>query len=305
MAKNRVASYSLVLRFTKFIFISGGIFMTAHVNVFYHPNTSTLSYIVFDQAGGHAVVIDSVLDFAVNSGKVEPDFADRLVTFITENDLTVDWILETHAHADHLSAASYLKIKLGGKIAVGKRITEVQKAFKDVLVMSDDELREGKDGFDHLFEDNECFSFGSLTGDVIATPGHTCDSVTYLIHGNAFVGDTLFMPDFGSGRCDFPGGDPGVLYDSIMRLYNLPDETKIWICHDYQPGGRELAFLTSVGESKAENVHLNQGIAKDDFVKLRRSRDIHLDVPKLLYPSVQVNIRAGQLPERFFKIPVR
>jgi len=278
--------------------------MIAQIKAFYHQSTSTLSYVVFDRVCGHAIVIDSVLDFAVNSGKVETHFADQLMVFIKANDLTLDWILETHAHADHLSAASYLKSKLGGKIAVGEGIIEVQKAFKDTLAISDEELIEGRNGFDHLFENNESFAFGSLTCQVLATPGHTCDSVTYLIQGNAFVGDTLFMPDFGSARCDFPGGDAGVLYDSIMRLYHLPDETKLWICHDYQPGGRELAYLTTVVESKAENIHINQSVQKDDFIRFRVERDRQLDVPKLLYPSVQVNIRAGQLPDRFFKIPV-
>lgn len=278
--------------------------MSAQIKAFYHQSTSTLSYIVFDQVGGHAVVIDSVLDFAANSGKVETHFVDQLVVFLEENDLTLDWVLETHAHADHLSAASYLKSKLGGRIGVGKGIIEVQKAFKGLLAISDEELWDGHDGFDHLFEDNESFTFGSLTGQVIATPGHTSDSVTYVVQGNAFIGDTLFMPDFGSARCDFPGGDAGVLYDSIMRLYGLPDETKLWICHDYQPGGRALAYLTSVAESKADNIHLSQHVTKEDFIKFRRDRDSQLDVPKLLYPSVQVNIRAGQLPVRFFKIPV-
>ncbi|MCW8328844.1 MBL fold metallo-hydrolase [Photobacterium sp. SDRW27] len=278
--------------------------MTAQVKAFYHQSTSTLSYIVFDHVGGHAVVIDSALDFAANSGQVETHFVDQLLAFIKDNSLTLDWILETHAHADHLSAASYVKSKLGGKIAVGKRITEVQKTFKSVLDISDDELWDGNDGFDHLFEDNESFSFGSLTGLVLMTPGHTCDSVTYLVQDNAFIGDTLFMPDFGSARCDFPGGDAEVLYDSIMRLYGLPGDTKLWICHDYQPGGRELAYLTSVAESKAENIHLSQNVTKEDFIKFRQERDSQLDVPKLLYPSVQVNIRAGQLPVRFFKIPV-
>lgn len=278
--------------------------MTAQIKAFYHQNTSTLSYIVYDRAGGHAAVIDSALDFSVNSGKVETCFADRLVAFIKDNDLTLEWVLETHAHADHLSAASYLKSKLGGKIAVGKGIIEVQKAFKGLLDISDEELCDGNDGFDHLFEDNDTFSFGTLTGKVLATPGHTNDSVTYLIEDNAFIGDTLFMPDFGSARCDFPGGDAELLYDSIMRLYSLPDKTKLWVCHDYQPGGRELAYLTSVAESKAGNIHLSQSVSKEDFVKFRQERDSQLDAPKLLYPSVQVNIRAGQLPVRFFKIPV-
>ncbi|WP_064607427.1 MBL fold metallo-hydrolase [Photobacterium sp. J15] len=278
--------------------------MAAQVKAFYHQDTSTLSYIVFDQIGGHAVVIDSVRDFAVNSGMVGSFFADQLIAFLNDNDLTTDWILETHAHADHLSAASYLKERIGGKIAVGKGITEVQSFFKPLLALNDELFADGNDGFDHLFEDLECFSFGLLSGRVIATPGHTNDSVTYLIEGNAFVGDTLFMPDFGSARCDFPGGDASLLYDSIRRIYELPDETKLWICHDYQPGGRELAYLTTVAESKADNIHISGDITRDDFIQFRQERDSHLSAPKLLYPSVQVNIRAGQLPEKFFKIPI-
>lgn len=188
---------------------------------------------------------------------------------------------------------------------MGKGIVEVQSAFKDLLSIPDEDLVDGRDGFDHLFDDSENFSFGTVAGQVLATPGHTTDSVTYVIEGNAFVGDTLFMPDFGSARCDFLGGDAAQLYESIRRIYDLPDETKLWVCHDYQPGGRTLACLTSVAESKAENIHLNHCVTKDEFIKFRRERDSQLDAPKLLYPSVQVNIRAGQLPERFFKIPVR
>ncbi|WP_299022475.1 MBL fold metallo-hydrolase [uncultured Photobacterium sp.] len=278
--------------------------MAAQVKVFYHSDTSTLCYIVFDQVGGHAVVIDSVRDFAVNSGKVDNYFADQLIAFLKDNSLTLDWILETHAHADHLSAASYLRSQLGGKVAVGKGIIEVQAVFKELLALPEGLFSDGRDGFDHLFEDKEHFTFGTLKGLVLATPGHTNDSVTYIIEDNAFVGDTLFMPDFGSARCDFPGGDASLLYDSIRRLYDLPDETNLWICHDYQPGGRALEYLTTVADSKAENIHINDDVTKSDFVEFRQERDSHLDAPKLLYPSVQVNIRAGQLPEQFFKIPV-
>ncbi|MEJ2766238.1 MBL fold metallo-hydrolase [Photobacterium sp. MCCC 1A19761] len=279
--------------------------MKAQVHAFYHQDTSTLSYIVFDQPGGHAIVIDSVLDFSLSSGSVGTKFSDGLIAFLQEHQLTLDWILETHAHADHLSAASYLKRQVGGKIGVGKGITEVQKVFGELFAIPQARFSSGEDGFDHLFEDNEVFSFGSLTGHVLATPGHTSDSVTYVIDGNAFVGDTVFMPDFGTARCDFPGGDAAMLFDSITRIYALPDETRIWVCHDYQPGGRALEYQTTVAESKANNIHLQQHTTKLDFIHFREQRDHQLEVPKLLYPSVQVNILAGQLPEHFFKIPVR
>ncbi|MGF1684659.1 MBL fold metallo-hydrolase [Photobacterium minamisatsumaniensis] len=277
--------------------------MAAHIQAFYHTSTSTISYVVFDQEGGHCIVIDSALDFDFSSGEVSAEFADQLVDFIEANDLTIVWILETHAHADHLSAASYLKKCLGGKIGVGQGIDQVQKYFKTSLDLGDDLFSAGHDGFDHRFADHEVFSFGHLAGKVLSTPGHTSDSVTYLIEGNAFVGDTIFMPDFGSARCDFPGGNAEQLYDSISLLYQLPNETILWMCHDYQPGGRELRYQATVSESKKQNVHIPSTMPKDEFVAFRTQRDAQLNVPKLLYPSVQVNIRAGQLPNDYFKIP--
>ncbi|NAW67495.1 MBL fold metallo-hydrolase [Photobacterium halotolerans] len=284
--------------------------MNAMIKAFYHTDTSTISYVVYDKQGGHAAIVDSVLDFAAHSGKVWTAFADQQLAFIKEQQLTVDWILETHAHADHLSAAHYLREQLGSPIGVGEGIIKVQKTFKAVFNIGDDELMADGQVFDHLFKDGEVFTIGALTGKVMSTPGHTNDSVTYLIEGNAFVGDTLFMPDGGTARCDFPGGDAGVLYDSVSRLHSLPAETRLWMCHDYQPDGRELAYVTTVAESRSHNIHIHQGVDKDAFIQVRQARDKHLDVPKLLYPSVQVNIRCGHLPAAesndtaYIKIPL-
>ncbi|KKD00757.1 MULTISPECIES: MBL fold metallo-hydrolase [Photobacterium] len=284
--------------------------MNAMIKAFYHTDTSTISYVVYDKQGGHAAIIDSVLDFAAHSGKVWTAFADQQLAFIKEQQLTVDWILETHAHADHLSAAHYLREQLGSPVGVGEGIIKVQKTFKAVFHIDDDELLPDGQVFDHLFHDGELFTIGALTGKVLSTPGHTNDSVTYLIEGNAFVGDTLFMPDGGTARCDFPGGDAGVLYDSVSRLHSLPAETRLWMCHDYQPEGRELAYVTTVAESRSHNIHIHQGVDKDAFIQVRQDRDQHLDVPKLLYPSVQVNIRGGKLPATekngtaYIKIPL-
>ncbi|WP_211225215.1 MBL fold metallo-hydrolase [Photobacterium halotolerans] len=284
--------------------------MNAMIKAFYHTDTSTISYVVYDKQGGHAAIVDSVLDFAAHSGKVWTAFADQQLAFIKEQQLTVDWILETHAHADHLSAAHYLREQLGSPLGVGEGIVKVQKTFKAVFNIGDDELMADGQVFDHLFKDGEVFTIGALTGKVMSTPGHTNDSVTYLIEGNAFVGDTLFMPDGGTARCDFPGGDAGVLYDSVSRLHSLPAETRLWMCHDYQPDGRELAYVTTVAESRRNNIHIHQGVEKDAFIQVRQARDKHLDVPKLLYPSVQVNIRGGHLPAAesndtaYIKIPL-
>ncbi|MGR5064084.1 MBL fold metallo-hydrolase [Photobacterium sp. DNB22_13_2] len=278
--------------------------MTAAIEVFFHKQTSTLSYVVYDMTGGHCAVIDSALDFDLPSGVVSTEFADDIIDYIRAKQLSLEWILETHAHADHLTAASYIKSKLGGKIGVGRHIVDVQAAFRPILGMNDDCIAEDKALFDHFFEDKEEFSIGMLTGTVLETPGHTGDGVTYLVNQNAFIGDTLFMPDFGSARCDFPGGDAKQLFDSIQRIYALPDKTRLWVCHDYQPGGRELKYQTTVGECKSDNIHLKRETSESEFVDFRSERDKQLNVPKLLYPAVQVNIRAGVLPEVFIKIPI-
>ena len=277
--------------------------MTVSVEAFFHNSTSTLSYVVFDMAGGHCAVIDSALDFDLSSGVVSTEFADNIIGYIRSNQLTLDWIVETHAHADHLTAATYIKSKLGGKIGVGRHIVDVQASFKSVLGMDETHFN-GNGSFDHYFEDKEEFAIGQLTATVLETPGHTSDSVTYVINQNAFIGDTLFMPDFGSARCDFPGGSPKQLFDSIQRIYSLADSTRLWVCHDYQPGGRELMYQTTVGESKSDNIHISGETSETEFVDFRRERDKQLSVPKLLYPSVQVNILAGKLPEGFIKIPI-
>ena len=277
--------------------------MTVSVEAFFHSPSSTLSYVVFDMAGGHCAVIDSALDFDLSSGVVSTELADMIIDYIRSNQLTLDWILETHAHADHLTAASYIKSKLGGKVGVGRHIVDVQAAFKPLLGMDDINF-EDNSFFDHYFEDKEEFAIGQLTATVLETPGHTSDSVTYVINQNAFIGDTLFMPDFGSARCDFPGGSPKQLFESIQRIYSLADSTRLWVCHDYQPGGRELMNQTTVAESKSDNIHIRGETSETEFVEFRSERDKQLNVPKLLYPSVQVNILAGNLPEGFIKIPI-
>lgn len=281
------------------------------VQPFYHDATNTISYVVYDRDGGHCAIIDSVLDFAANSGKVWTEFADLQLEFINSKGLTVDWILETHAHADHLSSASYLKVKTNGKIGVGQGITNVQLTFKKVFNISDQELTADGDVFDHLFNDGDEIRIGELIGKVMATPGHTNDSVTYLLGDNAFVGDTLFMPDSGTARCDFPGGDARTLFESVSSIHALPEDTKLWMCHDYQPNGRELKYSTSVKDSRENNIHINQGTVIDDYVMTRETRDKTLDVPKLLYPSIQSNIRAGKMPMAednkavYFKTPLQ
>lgn len=281
-----------------------------NIEAFYHQESSTISYIVFDQTGGNAAIIDSALDFKNNSGKVWTEFADQQLAFLKQNNLTLEWILETHAHADHLSAASYLKCQSNAKIGVGAGIKDVQLTFKRVFNISDTELMADGEVFDVLFEDGDTFKIGQQEVKVISTPGHTNDSVTYLIEDNAFVGDTLFMPDGGTARCDFPGGDAKMLFESISKIHALPDKTKIWICHDYQPNGRELKYETSVSESRDNNIHINTNTKVDDYVFTRETRDKTLDVPKLLYPSIQANIRAGKLPtpdsnnQTYFKLPL-
>jgi glyoxylase-like metal-dependent hydrolase (beta-lactamase superfamily II) len=269
--------------------------MTPEVEAFLHRTTFTISYVVFDEPGGRAAVIDSVLDFDAKSGRTGTEAADEIIAFARDRDLTVDWILETHAHADHLTAAPYLKEKLGGKVGIGARITEVQATFKQLFNVGDDFTADGSQ-FDHLFADDETLSVGKLEGRILHTPGHTPACATYVIGDAAFVGDTIFMPDFGTARCDFPGADPATLYRSIQRLLALPGETRLFMCHDYGPGGREVAWETTVAEEHAGNVHVHDGIDEAAFVEMRRARDATLDVPALILPSLQVNMRAGHPP---------
>jgi glyoxylase-like metal-dependent hydrolase (beta-lactamase superfamily II) len=277
------------------------------VQPFLHGQSSTWTYVVHD--GRAAAIIDPALDFDAHSGRIGTASAEAVAGFVEAAGLTVGWILETHAHADHLSAAPFLRRRLGGRVAIGAGIRKVQAAFKDLLNLEPGFATDGRQ-FDHLFSDGEEFAFGSLTGRVIPTPGHTNDSVTYLIGDAAFVGDSLFMPDGGTARCDFPGGDAALLYASILRLYSLPGETRVFVCHDYGPGGRERRCETTIAAERAGNIHVRDGVSEQEFVALRTKRDATLAVPELLYPSVQVNVRAGQLPppesngRRYLKLPV-
>ena len=283
----------------------------AHIEMFFDKDSSTFSYVVADLVSKHAVIIDPVLDYDAAAGLVSTQGADAMLAYISKAQLQIDWILETHAHADHLSAAHYLKQKTGAPVAIGEGIKKVQQTFKLVFNIADDELMAKGDYFDKLFSDNETFSIGSLKAKVINTPGHTNDSVSYLIEDNLFVGDSLFMPDSGTARCDFPGGDAHILFHSIQRIYQLPEQTKIFMCHDYQPGGRELKYQTTVAEQKALNIHVKADTPEQEFVQKREARDKTLAVPRLIYPSVQVNIRAGELPKAadngvsYMKIPLK
>jgi len=277
------------------------------VEPFLHEQSSTWTYVVHD--GRSAAIVDPALDYDSRSGKTSTAPAEAVATFVRRAGLAVEWILETHAHADHLSAAPFLKRELGGRVAIGEGIRKVQDTFKGLLNLEPGFATDGTQ-FDHLFRDGEGFRIGSLEGRVIPTPGHTNDSVTYLIGDAAFVGDSLFMPDGGTARCDFPGGDAHVLYASIQRLYDLPGDTRVFVCHDYGPGGRERQCETTIAAQRAGNIHVRDGVGEQEFVALRTARDATLAVPDLLYPSVQVNVRAGELPppesngRRYLKIPV-
>ena len=269
--------------------------MQPKVTPFLHKPTGTWSYVVADPGAREAVVIDPVLDYDWRSGRTGTASADQVVAHCAAAGLTVKWILETHAHADHLSSAKYLKSKLGGAIAIGSGIRQVQATFKRVFGLGDEFVPDGRQ-FDRLLADGESLDVGRIAVRVIAVPGHTSDSVAYLIGDALFVGDTIFMPDGGSARCDFPGGDAAELFRSIQRLYALPASTRVFVCHDYAPGGREIQFETTIAEQRASNIHVRDGTAEQEFVAMRRARDATLDVPNLIIPSVQVNIRAGDLP---------
>jgi len=279
------------------------------VEPFLDPDTETYSYVVYDHEGGRAAVIDPVLDYDPKSGRTSTEGVRRLVDFVADKNLTVDWILETHAHADHLSAAPYVREHVGGKLAIGDKISEVQKIFRDVFNLEKQFLVDGSQ-FDKLFAEGETFQVGELDAEVMYTPGHTPADMSWRIGDAVFVGDTLFMPDGGTARCDFPGGDARVLYQSIQRLLSLPEDTRLFICHDYPGDRREYRYETTVGEQKRDNIHVRDGIDEDTFVKMRTERDATLDMPRLILPSIQVNIRAGDMPPPedngtvYFKIPV-
>lgn len=263
------------------------------VTAFRHEPSGTFSYVVADPDSAAAAVIDPVADFEYRAGRITHQSADEILAFIGSEGLEVEWILETHAHADHLSDAPYFREMTGAPVAIGFGITEVQQHFKQVFNLPD-EFRTDGSQFDHLFSEGDTFPIGTLTGKVIATPGHTSDSNSFLIGDAVFVGDSLFAPDFGTARCDFPGGDAGLLYDSIQKLFALLDETRVFLCHDYPPADRDARFETTIGEQKRSNCHVSVGTSREAFVKLRNERDANLPMPELLIPSVQVNINTGQ-----------
>ena len=262
---------------------------------FFDPRTWTVSYLVWDRESKHAAVIDPVLDYDFKSGHTSTRSADQLLACMREQGLRVDWILETHAHADHLSGARYLQDHIGGRIAISEHIREVQATFKKLYNLEPSFLPDGSQ-FDHLFQDGETFSIGDVQATALLVPGHTPADMAYLVDSGAFVGDTLFMPDVGTARADFPGGDAHQLYRSIRRLLALPPETKLYVCHDYQPVARTTRWQTTVAEQRAHNIHVRDGIGEDAFVAMRSARDATLEMPTLLLPSIQVNLRAGQLP---------
>ena len=283
------------------------------IESFFDPATWTVSYLLLDTCTMNCAIIDSVLDYDPKSGRTRTSSADRVIARVRELNASLQWILETHVHADHLSAAPYLKAQLGGQVAIGAQITAVQKVFGKLFNAGDNFATDGSQ-FDRLFADNESFNIGALEVRALHTPGHTPACMSYVVSDDeasvAFVGDTLFMPDYGTARCDFPGGDARTLYRSIQRILSLPGETRLYMCHDYLPGGREVKFVSTVAEERAENIHIHAGVDEDAFVAMRQARDATLDMPVLILPSVQVNLRAGQLPApeangtRYIKIPI-
>ncbi|WP_374601174.1 MBL fold metallo-hydrolase [Arenimonas sp.] len=282
----------------------------ADIKPHYHEDSGTWSYLVSDPGTGRAALVDPVLDFDPRAGRTSTASAELLLASVREAGVQVDWILETHAHADHLSAGHWLKEKLpGAKLAIGQGIRTVQKTFRPIFNLGEHFPVDGSQ-FDHLFGDDEVFSIGNVGARVIPVPGHTNDSVAYLVGDALFTGDSLFMPDGGTARCDFPGGDAATLYHSIQRLFSLPDDTRVFVCHDYSPGGREPRCETTIGEQKRSNIHVRIGTDEEQFVRMRTERDTSLAMPTLILPSVQVNIHAGELPEpeangvRYLKLPI-
>ncbi|CAN7230705.1 MBL fold metallo-hydrolase [Trinickia sp. LjRoot230] len=279
------------------------------VQPFFDPITSTFSYVVHAGDGSQCAIIDSVLDYDPKSGRTSNTSVEPVIAFVRAHRLRVQWLLETHAHADHLSAAQYLKSELGGKIAIGEQICTVQRTFKDIFNLGADVAGDGTQ-FEHLFKPDEAFQIGALMAHALHVPGHTPADMAYVIGDAAFVGDTLFMPDVGSARCDFPGGDAHALYGSVQKLLSLPPETRLFMCHDYPPPSRAACCETTVAVQRRENIHLHDGVAEADFVDMRTRRDRTLGMPTLILPSVQVNIRAGAMPApesngvRYLKIPI-
>ena len=270
--------------------------MLPEIKGFYDPATSTVSYVVYETNGCACAIIDPVLDYDASAARISTHSADLIAEFVQAQGLTVQWLLETHAHADHLSASAYLKQKLGGQIGIGAPITHVQRVFRDIYNL-EPEFRQDGSQFDKLFKADDVFYIGTLEVRALHVPGHTPADMAYQIEGNSiFVGDTLFMPDVGTARCDFPGGDARQLYQSIQRLLALPTDTRLFMCHDYPPEGRDVAWSTTVGEQRASNIHVNDSIDLEGFVTMRTTRDATLSVPQLLIPAIQINIRAGNLP---------
>ena len=283
--------------------------MTALVKTFFDQDTSTFTHIVSDPDTQKAAVIDSVLNYDPASGRVTTQSADEVMTYLKDNELSLEWILETHIHADHLTAAGYIKRSMGGKIGIGSHIREVLEFWVPIFnTQNDTDVKASQ--FDVIFEDNQVFHLGNVEVRVLHTPGHTPACASYLIEDMIFVGDTLFMPDVGTARTDFPGGDAGVLYDSIQRILNFRPETKIYMCHDYPTGGREVSFLSTVSEERSQNILISMGISRESYVETRNKRDYQKPVPRLLLPSLQVNLRAGELGQKesngiqYIKIPL-
>ncbi|MFT5572715.1 MAG: glyoxylase-like metal-dependent hydrolase (beta-lactamase superfamily II) [Cryomorphaceae bacterium] len=276
---------------------------------FYDTDSGTISYIVKDPSSNSCAVVDSVLDFDYAAGQIHYESADKIIACIKAEDLQLELLLETHIHADHLSAAPYIQKQLGGRIAISKHVVEIQQEFGKLFNEGTEFQRDGTQ-FDILFDEDQHYSIGGLEGLALYTPGHTAACITHVIGGAAFVGDTLFMPDAGTARADFPGGDARTLFKSIQRVLSLPDDTRLYMCHDYQPDDRELAFISTVAEQKANNIHVNKSISEQQFVNIREGRDAGLDMPRLILPALQVNMRAGHFPlakkgeKPFLKIPV-
>lgn len=284
--------------------------MNPDIKAFFDETTNTVSYVVSETKTYGCAIIDSVLDYDYKSGRSATESADRIVAYVRQKGLSTEWILETHAHADHLSAAPYLQEQLGGRIGIGEHIRDVQRIFKKVFHAEESFCTDGSQ-FDHLFQDGEDFHIGGLHAKAIHTPGHTPACLTYLVGNTAFVGDTLFMPDYGTARADFPGGDARILYRSIRKLLSLPRDTRLFMCHDYKaPGRDDYAWETTVAAEQDSNVHVHKGVSEEEFVKMRRARDKTLPMPTLILPSVQVNMRAGHFPPAeengvcYLKIPL-
>ena len=283
--------------------------MNPVVKGFFDPDTWTVTYVVYEKEGSSCIIIDSVLSYDPKSGRTHTKLADEVIRFVGENNLKTEWILETHAHADHITAAPYLKSKLGGKVAIGDHISAVQGVFKDIFNLEKTFPTDGSQ-FDYLLKDGEEIHFGNLSLKSIFVPGHTPACMAYQVGDAVFVGDTMFMPDVGTARCDFPGGDAHVLYQSMRKILSLPPETRLFMCHDYPPNGRSAQFESTVAEQRKSNIHMHDGISEEQFIEMRTKRDATLEMPVLILPAIQVNIRAGEFPPKesngisYLKIPV-